>query len=416
MYSLPSLGEPNSPESHEYFMYQAFLAGMEHKSVSNPNPSVGCVIVKNNTIISKGCTEVWKGRHAEFLAFEKVKDQNLEGALVYLTLEPCTHYGNQPPCIELFRGRGIKAVYIARLDSNPIVSGKGIQLLSEFKIKKHIGILDKEVTMWNYPFFIQQKYKRPMVALKWAQSLDGCLADDSGKSIQHREPLSEQYTSWLRQKYDANLLSGTSLLRDVSSRIMREVCVNSERKPLCIIYDPKAQIFFCSKDKQKMLKRKCFTKNIKTLFLIEENMLIEVLSSSSKWCLELKTSADIKILPITGSKDFYSAKDVLNCVKHSELTEFFGRPLQSIFVEGDTAMIDFFIRDELFDVAHVITTPFHFGESCSQLSPRMKEILKNFSSAKISKANGLEILAFEKLGDEVLTEMIPEGRLFDVFY
>ena len=259
-YPAPSLGLLNTRQTHEYFQFQAFLAGMRNGSIANPNPSVGCVIVKGLDVLASGCTHVWKGLHAEAEAFAQIQGQNLEGAHVYLTLEPCTHFGNQPPCVEFFREKGIKKVFISRADSNPLVKGKGIGMLKEFGINVEIGMLDREVTAWNYPFFVQQKFSRPMIALKWAQSLDGCLADDNNGSKWISGPISRKYTHWLRQKYDAILIGASTFLQDTPSLDVRDIELFSKRDPIRIIFDPKAKIFFCSKDEQIVLNKKSFTK------------------------------------------------------------------------------------------------------------------------------------------------------------
>ena len=406
----------NSPQSDEFFQFQAFLAGMENASIANPNPSVGCIIVKNNRIIASGCTQAWKGVHAEQEAFNKLQGQSLEGAHVYLTLEPCTHFGNQPPCIDLFRNKGISKIVIARPDLNPEVNNKGIGTLIEMGIDVRIGLLAKEVTAWNYPFFIQQKNNRPLIALKWAQSLDGCLADDSNGSQWISGPLSRKYAHWLRQKYDAVLVGGATFLTDAPSLDVRDIEHFPKRNPLRMVFDPKARIFFCTKDEQIILKKKSFTKNIKTLFLIDQNMIREVLSSSSEWCRELRASANIKILPIKSELGFYSAKDVLESVKHPEFIEFFERPLQSIFVEGGPCLLSMFIQDELFDVAHVFTAPFVLGGVRNKLFAQSNEVFKKSHPREILTVKRWQLIAQERLGNDTLMEMVPDSRFADILY
>lgn len=406
----------DNPYSDEFFQFQAFLAGMENASIANPNPSVGCVIVKNKQIIARGCTQAWKGYHAEQEAFQKLNKENIEGADVYLTLEPCTHFGNQPPCVDLFKNRGIRKIIISRPDLNPAVKNNGIGILKKQGIDVKIGLFEKEVTAWNYPFFIQQKTQRPMIALKWAQSLDGCLADDDYGSKWITGPISRKYTHWLRQKYDAILVGGNTFLTDTPSLDVREINHVYHRDPLRIVFDPKATIFFCSKDKQLLLKKNSFTKNVKTLFLIDQNMIREVLSSSSEWCLELKASAHVKILPIKSEFNFYSAKDVLESVKHPEFTEFFERPLQSIFVEGGPRLLTLFIQDELFDVAHVFTAPFVLGGTRNKLFSQTDKVFKKHPSHKIATVKRWQLISQERLGNDTLMEMTPERHFENVFY
>jgi diaminohydroxyphosphoribosylaminopyrimidine deaminase/5-amino-6-(5-phosphoribosylamino)uracil reductase len=399
----------------EYFQFQAFLSGMENAAISNPNPSVGCVIVKNNQIISTGCTQEWGGLHAERVAFKKLEGHDLSGTEVYLTLEPCTHHGRQPPCLELFRNRGIKKVYISRSDLNPVVKNNGIRALQEMGIDVEVGFLEKEVTVWNLPFFIQQLKKRPMVALKWAQSLDGCFADDYDSSHWISGSYSRQYTHWLRQKYDAILVGAGTFLKDTPLLDVRDISHAKKRDPIRIVFDPKASIFFCDKNMQNMLKKNSLIKNTKTLFLINQNMIRDVLSSSSQWCLELNTSANIKILPIKSELNFYSAKDVLDSLNGTEFLEFFGRPLQSIFVEGGPRLLSMFIQDEFFDALHVFTAPFVLGGKKHKLFSNNQKSFKNYSTKALSTVKRWELIAQERLGNDALMEMMPLGRFGELF-
>ena len=401
----------------EFFQIKAFLAAMKYASLANPNPSVGCVIVKNNQIISSGCTQIWKGLHAEKEAFDQVKGVDLKGADVYLTLEPCTHFGNQPPCIDLFRNRGINKVYISRADSNPIVKNNGIKILKEIGIDVEIGFFSKEVTAWNFPFFVQQKFQRPMIALKWAQSLDGCLADDLSCSKWISGEESRRYTHWLRQKYDSILVGARTFLTDLPSLDVRHIDTPYKRNPLRIVFDPKGSVLFCTKNEQNLVRENLFRKNSKTLFLIDKNMIREALSSSSEWSIELHASEMVKILPIINNElGNYRAQDVVESMSHPEIVEFFGRPLQSIFIEGGARLLTLFIQDELFDLAHVFLAPFILGGTQHKLFSQEKEVFKRSLLREIATVPRFQLIANERLGSDTLLEMTPKQRFSDVFY
>lgn len=141
-----------------------------------PNPMVGCVIVCNSQIIAEGYHEQYGSAHAEPNAIKKVSDELLKESTLYVTLEPCSHFGKTPPCADLIISKGIKKVVVGNLDSNPLVSGKGIQKLKEAGIEVEYGVLDKECRILNKRFFTFHEKKRPYVILKWAQTQDGFIS------------------------------------------------------------------------------------------------------------------------------------------------------------------------------------------------------------------------------------------------
>ena len=142
-----------------------------------PNPMVGCVIVKNDTIISEGYHRQFGSAHAEVNAINNLPaDFNFEECTLYVNLEPCSHFGKTPPCSNLIIQKKIKKVVVANLDCNPIVSGKGIQRLRENNIEIITGILEKEARDLNKRFFCFHEKKRPYIILKWAESADGFIS------------------------------------------------------------------------------------------------------------------------------------------------------------------------------------------------------------------------------------------------
>lgn len=141
-----------------------------------PNPMVGCVIVHDNQIVSEGYHEQYGSAHAEPNAIKKVSDEILKESILYVTLEPCSHFGKTSPCADLIISKGIKKVVVGNLDTNPLVSGKGIQKLKDAGIEVEYGVLDKECRALNKRFFTFHEKKRPYVILKWAQTQDGFIS------------------------------------------------------------------------------------------------------------------------------------------------------------------------------------------------------------------------------------------------
>ncbi len=141
-----------------------------------PNPMVGCVIVCDGEIVAEGYHEQYGSGHAEPNAIKQVSDAILKKSTLYVTLEPCSHHGKTPPCADLIINKGVKKVVIGNLDSNPLVSGRGIQKLKEAGIEVEYRVLDKECKELNKRFFTFHEKKRPYIILKWAQTQDGFIS------------------------------------------------------------------------------------------------------------------------------------------------------------------------------------------------------------------------------------------------
>lgn len=164
---------------HEKYMRRCFQLAMNGLGNAAPNPMVGCVIVHQDKIIGEGFHCRYGEAHAEVNAVNSVKDKNLlRESTVYVSLEPCSHYGKTPPCAELLIKYQVKRVIISNLDPNPLVSGKGIEKLKSSGIEVISGLLEHEGIEINKRFFTYFNKKRPYVILKWAQTLDGFMDVD----------------------------------------------------------------------------------------------------------------------------------------------------------------------------------------------------------------------------------------------
>ena len=147
----------------------------------HPNPLVGCVVVKDDEIIAEGYHEKYGEFHAERNALTRCKSET-KGASLYVTLEPCCHYGKTPPCTEIIIEKGIKKVYVGILDPNPLVAGKGVKMLQDAGIEVEVGICADEIRELNKVFLKYITTKRPYVIMKTAMTLDGKIAAFTGDS------------------------------------------------------------------------------------------------------------------------------------------------------------------------------------------------------------------------------------------
>ena len=163
--------------SHEFYMSRCIEIAIKGIGTTFPNPCVGCIIVYNNTIISEAFSSKYGGNHAEINAIKNVKEKKvLKKSTLYVTLEPCSHFGKTPPCCNTIINYEIPNVVIGTLDNSPKVNGKGIRLLKKRKINVIKGVLEKECKELHKVFLHFNKNKRPFIILKWAQSKNKFIA------------------------------------------------------------------------------------------------------------------------------------------------------------------------------------------------------------------------------------------------
>lgn len=205
---------------------------------TNPNPLVGAVIVKDGRIIGEGRHERYGGAHAEVNAVRSAPE-SVEGAVVYVNLEPCCHFGKTPPCTELLIRERVKRVVIGTSDPNPLVAGKGIQRLKEAGVEVTLGVLDQECRKLNEFFFHYIQHRRPFVILKVAMSLDGKIAAPSGESKWITGDAARNDVQLLRNRYFAIMAGIGTVINDDPELTCR---LEGGRNPLRIILDSSLRI------------------------------------------------------------------------------------------------------------------------------------------------------------------------------
>jgi len=180
----------------EYMLRAIELAELGRGNV-RPNPMVGCVIVYDDRIIGEGYHQLYGGPHAEVNAINSVEDKSLlPYSTVYVTLEPCAHFGKTPPCADLLVDLKVGKVVIGALDSNPLVGGKGIEILKRAGISVEAGLLEEKVRIQNNRFFTVMENNRPYILLKWAQTQDGYVARGNYDSKWISNEYSRQLVQW----------------------------------------------------------------------------------------------------------------------------------------------------------------------------------------------------------------------------
>lgn len=223
---------------NKYFK-RAFFLAKKGKGKVKTNPLVGCVLVKDDKIISEGYHSIFGGDHAERMALKE--DLDFSGATLYVTLEPCNHWGKTPPCTEVIIEKKITKVVIGSLDPNPLVSGQGVKRLREAGIKVNFASekVRKKNEKLNEAFFYSVKEKKPWVILKGGMSLDGKIRDAFGNSKWITSKKARTHSHKLRSRVDAIMVGINTVLEDNPRLTTREVTGNN---PLPIIVDSKLRI------------------------------------------------------------------------------------------------------------------------------------------------------------------------------
>ena len=181
-----------------------------------PNPMVGAVIVRDGVVLGQGWHKKFGGPHAEIDAFADAKRNgaDLRGAEMYVTLEPCCHYGKTPPCAKAIIESGVAKVYIAMRDPNPKVDGGGMKMLTDAGIEVVAGICQQDAQTLNQPFVKYITRRRPWVIAKWAQTLDGKIAARDGSSQWISNETSRAVVHDLRSRVDAVIVGAGTFLHD----------------------------------------------------------------------------------------------------------------------------------------------------------------------------------------------------------
>lgn len=235
----------------EKYMKMALELAKKGAGRVNPNPMVGAVIVKDGKVISTGFHEKYGGFHAERNAILNC-GMDMSGAEMYVTLEPCCHYGKTPPCTEIIIKSGIKKVIVGCIDDNPIVENKGIKILRENNIEVITGVLEKECRELNEVFFHYIKNKTPFVIMKYAMTADGKISTYTGHSKWITGSIAREHVHQTRNRLSGIMVGIGTVLADnpmLSCRIengvnpTRIVCDSSLKIPIdCNIVKTAADI------------------------------------------------------------------------------------------------------------------------------------------------------------------------------
>lgn len=336
----------------------------------SPNPLVGAIIVKNGKIISKGYHKRYGHVHAEVDAINKASE-SLKGASLYVNLEPCSHYGSQPPCSKRIIEEGISKVIIGCQDPNPLVSGKGIKELKDNNVEVVSGVLEEECLELNKIFFHYITHKRPYVALKYAMSLDGKIACYTGDSKWISSEVSRKHSHGLRHRYKAIMAGIGTVLSDdpmLNSRI------ENSQDPIRIICDSKLRTPLDS----KIVKS---AKDIKTI-------IATTVKDTNSYKAYIDKSCEI--LPIREKNKKLDLNDLMD--KLGQLK------IDSLLVEGGSSLNGSLLEEKLINKVYAYIGPKLIGGS------KAKNPIGGLGMATIEEALTLKNMKITNLACDFLIE------------
>ena len=315
--------------NHEHYIKRCLEISKLGIGTTRPNPSVGAVLVVDDRIIGEGFTSPYGGSHAEVNAISAVKDQTLLAtATMYVTLEPCSHFGKTPPCADLIIKSEIKKVVIGCIDSNVLVAGKGIERLQNAGCEVIVGVLEKECKAHHRRFFTFQTKKRPFIILKWAQTLDAYIAPKNRVTqtpVWITNESSRQLVHKWRCEEQAILVGTTTVLDDNPGLDVRHW---KGEDPVRIVIDKELKI---------PANLKVYDGSVKTIF-------INGRSTSVKGAI------------------FFEKINFLKPIAIQICEVLFKHKIQSLIVEGGTKTIQTFIDENLWDEARVFSGEAHFND------------------------------------------------------
>lgn len=354
----------------EHYMSLAIKEAKKGIGKVNPNPLVGAIIVKNDKVISKGHHAVYGGFHAERNAILSCKE-SMEGATIYVTLEPCCHYGKTPPCTQIIIEHNFAKVVIGSIDPNPLVARQGIEILKEHQIQVVEGVLEKECIHLNQVFFHYIQTKTPYVVMKYAMTLDGKIATKTGKSKWISGETSRKNVHELRNRLAAIMVGIETVCIDNPSLDCR---IENGNHPIRIICDT-------------------------NLRLPNESIVVQTAKQVPTWIATCSTDqekrayfleAGCKILDIHQKDGRIDLKHLMKVLGEHQV--------DSILLEGGATLHEAALRQQIVQAIQVYIAPKIFG---GQLG---KTPVAGLGIEDVEQAYQIVNLSSKQVGEDILIE------------
>lgn len=319
----------------EQMMHRCLQLAALGKGNVAPNPMVGAVIVHDGKIIGEGYHQQFGGPHAEVNAVNSVEHHEiLKESTIYVTLEPCSHFGKTPPCADLLVEKQFKRVVIGTLDAHAKVYKKGVQRLEDHGIDVTVGVCERECLELNRPFFTFHEKKRPYVILKWAQTRNGLIDNSAGKLGEVSwisAPETQVKVHQWRSDFQAIMVGKNTVLNDNPSLTVRAV---HGRNPIRIVLDSRNEL---------PSDARIFNAEAQTIVFNQERAVAE---------------NNVSFIQLSEM----NPQMILNSLYEQEI--------QSVLIEGGKRVLQSFIDANLWDEARIITgtTTFQSGTRAPLIS------------------------------------------------
>lgn len=347
---------------NEKYMRMAIELAKKGAGAVNPNPMVGAVVVKNGEVIGRGYHKFFGGPHAEVYALEEAGEK-AEGATIYVTLEPCSHYGKTPPCAKKIIDMGIKKCFIGSSDPNPKVAGKGVAMLKEAGIEVVENVLKEECDEVNQVFFKYIKTKIPYLFVKCGITLDGKIALSNGISKWITNSIAREKVQYYRNKFMGIMVGINTVLTDNPSLTAR---IENGINPFRIIVDPNLQI----DENCKVVKN---NEDEKTVIITSQKNLFTEDAENTEIQIKQKRLAEenkVKFIFIDGEK--FSFRKMLE--------EIGKAGIDSVLLEGGETLISLAFEENVIDGGEIFIANKILGDSSA------KPFISGFVREKMEEA------------------------------
>ena len=344
------------------YMRMAIELAKNGAGAVNPNPMVGAVVVKNGEVIGRGYHKFFGGPHAEVYVLEEA-GKEAEGATIYVTLEPCSHYGKTPPCAKKIIDMGIKKCFIGSSDPNPKVAGKGVAMLKEAGIEVVENVLKEECDEINQVFFKYIKTRIPYLFVKCGITLDGKIALSNGISKWITNSIAREKVQYYRNKFMGIMVGINTVLTDNPSLTAR---IENGVNPFRIIVDPNLQI----DENCKVVKN---NEDEKTVIITSQKNLFTEDAENTEIQIKQKRLAEenkVKFIFIDGEK--FSFRKMLE--------EIGKAGIDSILLEGGETLISLAFEENIIDGGEIFIANKILGDSSA------KPFISGFVREKMEEA------------------------------
>lgn len=358
------------------YMQLALDLAASAKGKTNPNPVVGAVLVKDGVIVGSGLHRKAGEPHAEVHAFN-MAGEHAKGATLYVTLEPCSHFGKTPPCANLVVKSKVARVVVATKDPNPAVAGRGIQLIKDAGIEVEVGLLEDEAIKLNERFIHNMITNRPFVISKFAMTLDGKIATHTGHSKWITSEEARQHVHQLRNEVDSILVGIGTVLAD-NPTLTTRLSEGKGKNPIRIILDSQLRIPLDS----NVLK----TSDAKTIIITEKNENLNKVA-------ELENKG-VLVISVTKDENGLNLEEMLSALYNEGITD--------ILVEGGGTVNGSFLRRGLINKYYVYIAPKIIGGAHSK-SPILGDDIDS-----MELATNLEFESYHQVGQDLMIVAYPK--------